>query len=208
MLRVAQEVTSFSTTSLDFNRKDWLVGQIHCHEAKLRGYLRRFFDGPCDITDCIQESYARLLSLSDEELVKVRCPHAFLFTTARNVAFEWLRKQRGIARSATPELDLANILDTTPSADEQMCARQELDLLAFAVASLPERCRQVLTLRKLDGVSQKDIAVRLHISENTVEKHARNGVRLCAEFIDAYEARAANRMARSLHGLSAAGGFA
>ena len=200
MLRVALKVTSDCSAgaAVDFDRTNWLVTQIHCNEAKLRGYLRRFFNAPCDITDCVQESYARLLTLSDQELMKIRCPHAFLFTTARNVALEWLRKQRVLLRSATPELDLANVLDTSPSADEQLCKGEELQLLAFAVASLPERCRQVLTLRKLDGVSQKDIAVRLHISENTVEKHARNGVRLCAEYIVAHEARATRRYAGSL----------
>jgi RNA polymerase sigma-70 factor (ECF subfamily) len=196
MLRVAQK--AMDDCPAGFDRTEWLVTQIHCHEAKLRGYLRRFFNAPCDITDCVQESYARLLALSDHELLKVRCPHAFLFTTARNVALEWLRKQRVLLRSPTPELDLANVLDNSPSADEQLCRGEELELLAFAVASLPERCRQVLTLRKLDGVSQKDIADRLHISENTVEKHARNGVRLCAEYIDAHEARAARRYGGSL----------
>jgi RNA polymerase sigma factor (sigma-70 family) len=177
------------SAALEFNRRDWLVREIHCHEAQLRGYLRRFLSGPFDITDCIQESYARLLSLADSDLARIRCPHAFLFTTARNVALEWLRKQRFINRNVTPELDLTTILDESPSAYEQLNSRQELELLAYAVASLPMRCRQVLTLRKLDGVSQRDIALQLHISENTVEKHARNGVRLCAKFIDALEAR-------------------
>jgi RNA polymerase sigma factor (sigma-70 family) len=195
MLRSAHKSSNTGTASAvaEFDRTDWLVSQIHCHESKLRGYLRRFFSAPCDITDCIQESYTRLLSLSDHELMKVRCPHAFLFTTARNVAFEWLRKQRGLSRSATPELDLAAVLDNSPTADEQLSSRQDLELLAFAVASLPERCRQVLTMRKLHGVSQKEIAVQLAISENTVEKHARNGVRLCAEFIDAHEGRVDRR---------------
>lgn len=171
------------SATIEFKRQDWLVREIHCHEAQLRGYLRRFLNSPSDITDCIQESYARLLSLADEDLACIRCPHAFLFTTARNVALEWLRKQRVMQRNITPIPDLTTILDEGPSAYEQLNTRQELELLAYAVASLPLRCRQVLTLRKLDGVSQREIAQRLQISENTVEKHARNGVRLCAEFI-------------------------
>jgi RNA polymerase sigma-70 factor (ECF subfamily) len=180
-----QEVATSPTALHAFDRREWLVNRIHCHEAQLRGYLRRFLSSPSDITDCVQESYARLLSLADRDLAAIRCPHAFLFTTARNVALEWLRKQQIINRNLAPVPDMTAIMDNTPSPYEQLNQRQELELLANAVASLPIRCRQVLTLRKLDGVSQRDIAQRLRISENTVEKHARNGVRLCAEFLRA-----------------------
>jgi RNA polymerase sigma factor (sigma-70 family) len=171
--------------------------RIHGHEARYRGYLRRYFSDPGDIAECIQESYVRVLVLSDEELASVRCPHAFILTIARNIALDWLRKQSTLAPSADPELDLASLIDSSPSADEQVNTGQELALLASAVASLPERCREVLRMRKLDGVSQKDIAHRLQISENTVEKHSRNGVRLCAQFIDAHQSR--RRKSAKLH---------
>ncbi len=46
---------------------------------------------------------------------------------------------------------------------------------------LPDRCREVMTLRKLYGVPQKEIAARLGIAESTVEKHVATGVRLCAQ---------------------------
>jgi RNA polymerase sigma factor (sigma-70 family) len=52
-------------------------------------------------------------------------------------------------------------------------------LLTRAVARLPARCRQVFTLRKVYGLSQKEIAASLSISENTVEQHLAKGVRLC-----------------------------
>jgi len=53
-------------------------------------------------------------------------------------------------------------------------------LLTQAVASLPARCRQVFTLRKVYGLSQKEIAAELKISENTVEQHLAKGTRLCS----------------------------
>jgi RNA polymerase sigma factor (sigma-70 family) len=50
-------------------------------------------------------------------------------------------------------------------------ARQELDQLRVIVASLPQRCRRVFELRKLDGLSHRDVALRMGISEKTVEAH-------------------------------------
>ena len=52
-----------------------------------------------------------------------------------------------------------------------------------AIQSLPERCRQVLTLRKIYGLSQRQIAQQLDISENTVETQVANGMRRCAAFL-------------------------
>jgi DNA-directed RNA polymerase specialized sigma24 family protein len=64
--------------------------------------------------------------------------------------------------------------------DEIVNLTQERRLLARVIASLPEKCRQVLILRKIHGLSHKEIALRMGIAEHTVEKHVSHGVRLCA----------------------------
>ncbi|MGH8323270.1 MAG: RNA polymerase sigma factor, partial [Steroidobacteraceae bacterium] len=50
-----------------------------------------------------------------------------------------------------------------------------------AVQELPERCRQVFTLRKVYGYSQKEIAARMNITENTVEQQLIKAARHCAQ---------------------------
>ena len=64
--------------------------------------------------------------------------------------------------------------------DETVNSTQELELLARVIASLPDKCREVLTLRKIHGLPHKQIAARLGIAEHTVEKHISYGTRLCA----------------------------
>jgi DNA-directed RNA polymerase specialized sigma24 family protein len=86
-----------------------------------------------------------------------------------------------VSLDALAEMGSVDVLDQAPSAEEGLNTRQELALLMDAIASLPDRCREVLTLRKLYGLSQREIAQRLAITESTVEKHVAHGVRLCAE---------------------------
>ena len=92
--------------------------------------------------------------------------------------------RQGVSLEALPETNAADVVtgggeEQTP--DEIVNLTQEQGLLARVIASLPEKCRQVLILRKIHGLSQKEIALRLGIAEHTVEKHISHGVRLCAE---------------------------
>jgi RNA polymerase sigma-70 factor (ECF subfamily) len=162
-------------------RNTWFAKEILVHERALRAYLGRFFKNVADVEDVVQDTYARLLSLNDSASTAVRNWHAFLFASARNVALDRIRKARVVSLDALAEMDSADVLDQTPSADETLNARQELGLLLDTIASLPDRCREALTLRKLYGLSQREIAEQLAISESTVEKHVAYGVRLCAE---------------------------
>ena len=60
---------------------------------------------------------------------------------------------------------------------------QRLEILLEAIVALPERCRQVMRLRHLDGLSYKEIAVRLEISPETVKVHMIKGVKDCTRFL-------------------------
>lgn len=177
------------------NTHEWFAAEVLVHESALRGYLTRFLQSAPDVSDVVQETYAKLLALNDTERARITSPHAFLFTTARNVALDRLRRQRVVSLDLLVELDDWDVLNYRPALDEELNTRQELAQLADVIRSLPERCRQVLTLRKLYGMPQKEIARRLGISEHTVEKHVANGVRFCAERMLAAREREAHERA-------------
>ena len=160
----------------------WL-SVVLAHERDLRAFLSHCLPHRDDVSDVVQETYTRLLALSPERRAAVRSWRAFLFTTARNVAMDHLRWPASVSLDALPEMNGADVVTgggEEQSPDEIVNLTQEQDLLARVIASLPDKCREVLTLRKIHGLSQKEIAQRLGIAEHTVEKHISYGVRLCA----------------------------
>jgi RNA polymerase sigma factor (sigma-70 family) len=160
----------------------WFFGVLE-HERDLRAFLARSLPHRDDVSDVVQETYARLLALSPERRSAVRTWRAFLFATARNVAMDSLRRREIVSLDALPEINATDVVQRSSQErrpDEIVNLTQERRLLAQVIASLPEKCRQVLILRKIHGLSHKEIALRLGIAEHTVEKHVSHGVRLCA----------------------------
>ena len=50
--------------------------------------------------------------------------------------------------------------------------------------SLPERCREVFLLSRFQGLKNREIAERLHISLHTVERHIQRALRIFAEALE------------------------
>jgi RNA polymerase sigma-70 factor (ECF subfamily) len=163
------------------NRDRWFAAQVLPHEQALRAWLRKKFPGVEDVDDLVQAAYERVLRAW--ESVKIESPKTFLFRTAHNIAIDEFRHRSVLTIDALTEIEEWRVLNEEPSVPELVGRKQEIELLIEAIKSLPERCRQVLTLRKIYGFSQKEIALKLGISEHTVEVHARVGVRRCAEFL-------------------------
>jgi RNA polymerase sigma-70 factor (ECF subfamily) len=83
-----------------------------------------------------------------------------------------------------------DVLDEKAQVDEIVNSHQELALLAEVIADLPKRSRQAFTLRRVYGLSQREIAQRLEIREETVEQMLARAVRRCAEALFAREVAA------------------
>jgi RNA polymerase sigma factor (sigma-70 family) len=151
-------------------------------ESVLRACLWRYTHNNSDVDELLQETYARLLVVgASQQETEVRSIRAFCLTVARNVALDWLRRQQVVPLELVSDMESLDVLDEGAQIEEIVNAHQELALLADAIASMPRRCRQTFTLRKVYGFSQKEIAAQLNISENTVEQHLTKAARRCAE---------------------------
>lgn len=150
---------------------------MHAHDAQLKAYLRGSFPGVRDVEDIVQESYLRIWRT--RAVQPIRSAKAFLFTVARSVALNLLRKKRNAPFEAYGDFAASRVLDETPNAAETAILHERIDLLADALMTLPPRCREITVLHKVQGLSQKEVAVRLGLSERTVESQVRIGVLRC-----------------------------
>ncbi len=131
----------------------------------LRAWLRERFATLADIDDLVQETYLRLFRARSAG--KITHPKTYLFTTARNAALDRIRRDKVVSFEGLPEGD-ASAAVTSLSAAADPARDDELSLIAEAIRSLPVRCREVLVLRKQQGLSHDEIARRLGISRHTV----------------------------------------
>lgn len=165
---------------MDDSLNNWFAREILVHESALMRYLLRSWFRREEIHDLRQEIYVRVY----EAAAKARpaMPKSFMFTTARHLMTDRLRRGRVVSIEAVGDIDALNVLIDEISPERRLGARQELKRLTDAFDRLPDRCREVVWLRRVEELSQKEVAARMGISEKTVEKQVAKGARLIAEY--------------------------
>ncbi len=143
--------------------------------SPLRRYLTRLLGNTTEAQDVAHDAYLRVYP--SENKTPAEHPEALLYTTARRLAINKL-KRRSISPFARGYQDLDRAPSSAPGVEQQVMARQELALLETAIAELPEGCRAVLLLRKIELLSHREIADRLGIAISTVEKQHARALRL------------------------------
>jgi RNA polymerase sigma factor (sigma-70 family) len=175
----------------------WVGSQVLPHEADVRRWLQRTLRVRDEIDDVIQEAYCRLAALGD--VSHIDDPRAYFFRVTRNVVLAQMRRARVVRIETMTEIESLDLVADDPSPERVVAARWELARVQRAIASLPERCRRIVELRKLRGVSQREIARMLAVSENTVENEAARGVRLIVEALAEYDGDCGRDREMSVH---------
>lgn len=158
----------------------WFLQEVHPHDAQLRAFVRKSYPTVTDPEDVVQETYLRVWRARAAQ--PIRSVRAFLYQVARRIAID--RVRHALAAKTETVCDPAGlaVCDDRPDAAEAACASEERWLLAQALHSLPARCREIMMLRKIEGLSQKEIAGRLGLSEGTVQVQIGRGLRRLEEF--------------------------
>jgi RNA polymerase sigma-70 factor (ECF subfamily) len=142
------------------------------HAGRLRRRLRPRLGCGDEASDLVHEAFARLLGAASLE--RLREPEAFLNRIVRNLLID--RSRRHASRTHhvpfAPGLDVA----VPPTQDAEVELGQMRERYREAVATLPDRMRQVFVLHRVDELSYREIAARLGISVRTVEWHVAEAI--------------------------------
>lgn len=149
--------------------KAWFVREVLPLEAMLTQFLRHNWRDQSDIEDLLHDIYARVYDAARRQLPDN--PKAFVFTTARNLLSNRIRERAVIPIEAVSDLDALNFAIETPGPERSVIARDELRHLSAAIERLPPRGREVVMMRRVEGLSRTEIAQRMGISEESVSVH-------------------------------------
>jgi len=181
----------------------WFKREILAHEAALVRYLLRTWPNRQEVYDLRQDSYVRVYEAAAKS--RPQAPKSFLFATARNLMADRIRRQRIVSIDAVGDLEALNVMIEEISPEQRASAHQELRRLAEAIDLLPPKCREAVWMRRVDDLSQKEVAMRLGITQKTVEKHVMKGMKLLATLFFRNDAERAAEGATRDAGLSEQG---
>jgi len=172
---------------------EWVGREILPLERDLRSWLRRRVASPSDVEDIVQDCYCRLARLHD--VAHITQPRAYLYAVARNLLQNQLKSARVVRLEALAELDMEWSSDD-PSPEDVVIARSELGRVQAALATLSERARAIFIMRRLEGMSQREIAQSMGVSEAVVENDASRSLRAILRLLTDPDAGAEPSVAR------------
>lgn len=166
------------------NHTQWFATEVHPHGEQLKAWLHGTFPAVRnEVDDVVQESYLRVWRRHTAR--PIASAKAFLFKAARNIAIDFLRRGKASPFDPLSSLQTSCVIDEAPNAAEKLSLQEKYDLLAEAVATLPARRYEVIILHKFKGLSQKEVAAQLGISERTVANQVLIAVRYCEDYLRA-----------------------
>lgn len=144
-------------------------------EKLLVRWLTQKLGDPDSARDVLQSVFLRVWAFAENGVVEN--PRALLFKTAGNLALNELKRRNRFTRrhvepGNTSENDpLHNVASLSPSPEKQASLREDVSITMAAIEALPDRPRRAFVMNRFDGLSYKEIAELMNVSESSIEKY-------------------------------------
>jgi RNA polymerase sigma-70 factor (ECF subfamily) len=165
----------------------WFQREILPHEGALVRYLSRVWPRQDEVHDLRQDIYVRVYESAQR--TRPAHPRAFLLAAARNLMADHIRRGRIVSIEAVGDPDALHVMVDELTPERRLGAWQELRRAARALNRLPARCREIVWLRKVEQLSNKQIAGRLGLSVRTVEGQILKGMNLLGDAVFSEQAQ-------------------
>jgi len=152
------------------------------HRDALLGFIQKRLKDSSLSADLLHDLYIKIKVLSPDEEIKY--PKAYLYRMANNLVVDQLRRQTKSVADCEHQID--NQLDEN-SPEKITDYAQRLDIVTQAVNELPDKTRDVFKMQRLQQIEKADVAKKMGISVNMVEKHLRKALAYCREKLNKLE---------------------
>jgi len=148
------------------------------HRSALQAFLYRRVRNRPDAADLAQEVYVRMLRVPD--LSTVRNPEAYLYAVASNLAKEHARRlPHSGAVFNIDDPSMQEQLAELPAFGGQLDRERRVCRLREVIDQLSPKCRAAVVLQYWHGLSYEEIAQRLGVSTNMVNKYMSQALTHC-----------------------------
>lgn len=166
---------------------NWLTVHLLPFEAELRLRLRRVCASAADVDDVVQEVYCKVMQM--DEVTHVNDPRGYLVQMARNFVTDRLRRDAVVDIEVMSDLYDLEVRDDRPGPEQIAFGRAELRWVMGLIGKLPDRCRAVFRARRIYGLSLRETADSLGVTEKAVEYESTKGLELISEMMKRQGAR-------------------
>ena len=160
---------------------NWLTAHLLPFEAEFRVRLRRVCASAADVDDVIQEVYCKVMQMAD--VAHVNDPRGYFVQIAKNLITDRLRRDAVVNIDVMANLGELDIQDDMPGPERIVFGRAELRWVMGLIGKLPDRCREVFRARRIYGLSLKETAESLGVTEKAVEYESAKGMELISEMM-------------------------
>jgi RNA polymerase sigma factor (sigma-70 family) len=147
------------------------------HGGALQAFFRRRIRAKADASDLAQEVYLRMLRVSDHEAI--RNPVPYLYTVANNLVKEHAVLERRQASGVDIDVETHEQLESLPAFDGDLDEMRRAERLRVVLKQLRPKCQAAVTLRFNEGLTYREVAIRLGVSPQMAKKYVAQALVHC-----------------------------